>query len=313
MSRPVPYLPDETRHDIRNTRRGEYLFVPTELITQAFCFILASLARRYRVGIVAYAMMCTHIHVIVVDLGSEGEPSDVPRFRSVLRSTFAQFVKLYWQRDNGRIFCPDSVGSSIKILDFSSIEEAIAYVETNPMEAGMERTPAAMKGAVSLRKWLLSPITIERPDVYFQKRTWADSEQLQLVVPPIALEAGHTVQSFYEASNQAVEHAVRRIQRARKRKKLKSRPLHVLRRLTPDCGRGRSSADHSEALLSCNDPVRAAMEYARIRAFRAAHSRALHQLLEGNRDVEFPPGTYLAARVYGVNVKSRPPERPQSE
>lgn len=310
MSLPVPYLPGDVRHDIRNTVRGEFLFVPTELICQAFQFILATGARRYGVGIVAYAMMCSHIHLLVVDMRDQGVESDVPGFRRFVRSTFAQFVKHYWGRERGKIFCPDSIGSSIKLLDFSSIEEAIAYIETNPMEAGMERSPELMKGAVSLREWLYQPQIIERPETFFQCRTWEDEEVLELVVPPCVAQSGHTVDSFYDVTRNAVQARLKAIMHHRKRAGLKARPLWALRRLRPEHGRGKSSADHSEALLACKDPVRAAIEFGRIRSFRRHHALALKRLRGGDRDAVFPPGTYLAAKRYGVKVQGGPDHAP---
>lgn len=309
MSLPVPYLPGETRHDIRNTRESEYLFAPTPLIRHAFTFIVAALAERYRVGIVAYAMMCTHIHILIVDLGDPDQPSDVPRFRSVLRSTFAQFIKWYWGRENGRIFCPDSIGKSISVLDFDSIEKAIAYIESNPMEAGMEKSPEQMKGAVSLRKWLLEPLVVSRPDVYFQKRTWVETAELKLVVPPEAEKMGHTPESFYKTTKSALDDRLASIAKTRRKEKKKARPLHVLERLRPEHGTRRVGADHTEVLLNCADPIRAAIEFQRIRSFRAQHARALQRRRDGEVDVLFPPGTYKAARVYGVKVREPDPNQ----
>lgn len=302
MSQPVPYLPGDVRHDIRNTSRGEFLFVPTELICQGFHFILAAGARRFEVGIVSFAMMCSHVHILVVDLREDGKQSDIPGFRRFVRSTFAQFIKCYWGRENGKIFCPDSTGSSIKVLDFESIEEAIAYIETNPMEAGMETSPERMKGAVSLREWLLEPQTIKRPNIYFQRRTWEAEEVLQLVVPPCSRREGHTVESFYERTKKTLQAQVTQIRRKRKRLGLKARPLHHLRRLRPENGSGQSAADHSEALIACKNPIRAEHEYRMIRSFRRQHARALERLRAGDRDVTFPSGTYLAAKRYGVRV-----------
>lgn len=277
--------------------------MPTPLIRHAFCFILASLAKRYRVGIVSYALMCSHIHLLVVDLGEEGKPSDLPRFRSVLRSTFAQFIRWYWERECGCIFCPDSVGKSIKIVDLNSIEEVIAYIETNPMAAGMEKSPKMMKCAVSQREWLLEPFEVERPSVYFQKRTWGERATLRLVVPPEAVKQGHTPESFYELTSNVLQKAVKKLQRERKRAGKRARPLHVIERLRPEDGGGKSSADHSEVLVCCQDPVRRALELDKIRAFRNEHKRAMRDLRDGVDDVVFPPGTYKAARHYGVRVR----------
>lgn len=309
MSLPVPCLPGDVRHDIRNTSRGKFLFVPTELIIQAFQFILATAARRFEVGIVAYAMMCTHIHVVVVDLQEEGKASDICGFRRFLRSTFAQFIKAYWDLERGQIFCGDSKGSTIKVVDFASLEEAIAYVETNPMAAGMEKSPELMKGAVSLREWLLKPKTIERPNFYFQRRSWESEEELHLVVPPSAIRAGYSVESYYEVTKAAVDSRVLEIRRLRAKQGLKARPLRVLRRMRPDRKTRRSSADHSEVLIACQDPVRAAIEFARIRDFRRKHARAMQRLRRGDRDVVFPRGTYLAAKRYGVRVDGDDPDR----
>lgn len=302
MSQPIPYLPGDTRHDIRNTNCGEFLFAPTKLMRQAFMFVLASAARRYNVGIVAYAMMCTHVHVLVVDLGPPGGASSIPDFRRFLRSTFGQFVNWYWDR-GGSIFCKNSTGNSIKVLDFESVDDAIVYIETNAVNAGMEKSPELMKGAVSQREWILDPVTVERPPVYFRKQKWEDEESLQLVVPPEAAARGFDPESYYEHTSETLNVELKRIRKHRKRRGLKARPLHVLERLRPEHGSGRSSANHSEVLFACKNPFLSAREFKMVRAFRRRHRLALAALRAGlDDDVVFPAGTYLAAKRYGVKV-----------
>lgn len=314
MSLPVPYTPGDIRHDIRNTREGAYYFVPTELIVHAFMFILATAARRYEVGIVAYAMMCNHIHVLVVDLRDDGKSSDVPGFRSFVRSTFSQFIRRYWKLERGMTFCPDSTGDSVRVIDFASVEEAISYIETNHAAAGMEKSPELMRGATSLREWLVAPVTVRRPSFWFQKRTWRDSEVLKLEMPREAIKKGESVESFYARTKALVDQELVQIMKRRKRAKLSARPLHVLRRLTPRHGRGRSVADHSEALVACKNPALSAQEFERVRAFRRAHAKALEKLKAGDSDVVFPLGTYLAAKRYGVRVRTTPEvDDPQDE
>lgn len=303
MTAPVPYLSGETRHEIRNTFSGQYFFAPTPAMRHAFKFILATATQRFKVGVVAYAMMGNHIHLLVVDLSGPDEVSDVPDFRKFVRSTLAQFANAHWDR-KGVVFCPESTGDSINVIDFESIMDAIVYIEMNGMEAGMERSPELLDGAVSQRKWLLEPLVVERPSFFFRRESWGDSAVLQLCVPPEAEALGFDRESFYEASREALETSMKQLLRERKKAGKRSKPLHVLERYVPEMGSGESVADHSEAKIACTDSIRSKQAFDALRAFRRQHRRAMERLRAGNREVVFPPGTYLAAKRYGVRVRS---------
>ncbi len=300
MSVPVPILPDRCRHEIRNTHGKLAVFQPHPLIRAAFMFILATAARRYNIGIVAYAMMPTHIHIVVRPQLDPTKPYDLVEFRKFVRSNMALFVNSYWDLKGAR-FCRDSVGDSIKILDEASELDQLLYVELNGVSAGLGRRPEELDGAISQRKWLTKAREIERPEFWFQKRTWNETESLQLCVPKL-LSHQYSPTEFEKWSMDLLEQRLRRVRKERRKAGLQSKTLFELERITPDFSQPEhSSADHSRAQMVGEDKLEKAREFHNIRAFVRWHADALQRQRDGEENVVFPPGTYKAAR-YGARV-----------
>lgn len=301
MTAPVPVLPDRDRHEIRNTRDGLPVFWAHALVRQAFMFILATAARRYNIGIVAYAMMPNHIHIIVRPQPDPDRPFDLVEFRKFVRSNMALFVNAHWDLKGSR-FCPDSVGDSIKILDEESEIDQLLYVETNGVNAGFGRRPEEFDGAFSQRRWLTSPITVDRPSFWFQKRTWNASEELKLCVPTLQSSA-MSAREFEKESTERLNQRLRVIHKARKKEGLGYRTLREVEAEMPDFEERRgSTADHSRAVMVGTNVAQKAREFHNLRAWRIWYARALQRLRDGETNVVFPPGTYKLAREAGVSV-----------
>ncbi len=302
MSRPMPILPDSSRHEIRNTQSKIDFLLPHFMIRWAFMFILATAARRYNIGIVAYALMPTHIHIVVKPQEDPTKDFDLVEFRKFVRSNLAKFVNAHWDGRRGSIFCGDSVGDSIKILDCESELDQLLYTETNGVSAGLGKRPEDLKGAISLRKWVTEPQTIERPPFWFQERTWEAEETLQLSVPKHFEEMGVTREEFQEVSTNGLELRLRRIRKERKKQGLGYKSLQFLESLRPTLAYGHSSADHSRALMVGESKAAKCQEYHDARAWWSWHADALKRQKAGEENVVFPPGTYKAAKKYGAKV-----------
>ncbi len=264
-------------------------------------FILATACRRYNIGVVGYAMMPTHIHIIVRLQLDKSRDYDLVEFRKFVRSNLALYVNWYWDLKGSR-FCRDSIGDSIKILDAESEAAQLLYVELNGVSAGLGRRPEELDGAISQRRWLTDPKVIERPSGWFQTRTWNDEEELRLCVPEL-LESEFTPAEFRKWSSNKLDQALRRLHRTRKQAGLGYRTLRELELETP-CFEAiqHSSADHSRAHLVGEDPAQKAVEFHNLRAFVRWHGRSLERARRGEQGVVFPPGTYLAAKKYGAKV-----------
>jgi hypothetical protein len=306
VTKPVPVLPDRATHDMRNTARGDNLFAYHPFVVAAFMFIVATASRRFNVGIVAYALMPNHIHIIIRPFLDPDRPSDPVEFRKFLRSNFARCINAYWRSLGfdtcGSVMCRDSTGNTIQILDAETELANILYVEMNGMRAGLETRPEFLKGAMSMRRWLTTPVMVTRPLFWFQSRSWEEQEVLQLCLPPKVAATRETVDQFQARSQRALNRAIQREHGRRRTAGLKSRRLSALQQQMPTMRPGRSAADYSETLVTGNDPEVVAQELHNIRAFRVWHADARRRTCEGEEDVLFPPGTYQAVVRYGVRV-----------
>ncbi len=307
MSKPVPILPDKCRHEIRNTHGSVAFFLPHAAIVQAFMFLLAAASRIYNIGIVAYALMPNHLHIFVRPQLDPDKPYDLVEFKRYVNSNFARFLNAYWDdREGGSVFCQDSIGDSIKVLDAESEIKTLTYAELNGVSAGIGKTPACGNGAFSLRKWLTEPVEVSRPDIYFQPRTWEETETLQLCVPKCFEERGHDLESFRELSENRLRADMKRVHKRRKKQGLSSRPISEFAQQIPDFTvYKRSAADHGRAWMMGECRIAKAREYHDLRAFHAWHEDSFQRKKSGEEGVVFPPGTYKAVRRYGAAVASK--------
>jgi hypothetical protein len=276
-------------------------FIPRPLIRWCFQFLLAALANRYNIGIVAYAMMPTHLHIIV-NIGQDpNRPHDLPEFKKQLHANLAKIVNAYWGR-SGHVMCADSVGDCIRIVDDVTELQQLSYVECNGVAAGMGRRPEDLKGAISQRRWLTVPQKIARPPFYFQERTWADEETLQLCVPKLFEQMGYDRESFQKVSQERLNRDLRRVRKRIKKSGKQVRTLKEIEEQTLVEKTEKSSADHSRAHLVGSDNAVKAEEFHRLESFLSWHDDALRRAKAGEEDVVFPPGTYKAAKKYGCRV-----------
>ena len=273
------------------------------MLRWCFMFLLAAMARRYNIGIVAYAMMPTHLHIIVNPGEDPDRPFDLPEFKKQLHANWAKIVNAYWD-ESGHVMCRDSVGDCIRIVDDVSELQQLSYVELNGVAAGMGRRPEDMKGAFSQRRWLTHPKVVSRPPFWFQERTWADTETLQLCVPKLHQQRGIDRETFREISQKRLLKDLKKIRRRVKKSGKRVRTLRELERLKPVPKHDKSAADHSQAHLVGQDTTLKADEYHKLEAFWAWHDDSLRRAREGEEDVVFPPGTYKAAKKYGAKVAS---------
>lgn len=248
-------------------------------------------------------MMPTHIHIVVRAGVDPTRDFDLVEFRKFTRSNLALFLNAYWDGSGG-IFCRDSVGDSIKILDCESELDQLLYVECNGAEAGLGKRPEDLKGAISQRAWLTEPVSVKRPEIWFQKRTWGDEVELKLCVPSEFAKRGTTAKEFQKLSSDALDLRLRRIRKRRQKEGKESVSLDILE--IQDLSRDEESsvADHSRALMVGTNKRAKALEYHNYKGWWAWHRAALSRLQRGEKNVVFPPGTYMAAKKYGARVAS---------
>lgn len=304
MSKALPVLPDCSRHEIRNADSNDEHFLPHQVVREAFMFILATMARRYNIGIVAYAMMPNHIHILVRLQVDPTREYDLVEFKKQVRSNFALFLNAHWDDRKGAVFCRDSIGQSIKVLDADSELDQLTYIETNGVSAGLGRRPEELDGAISQRRWLTAPRIVKRPDFWFRPQKWRDEEELKLVVPTLFHEQGVGPEEFQELSTNALELRIRRVRKRRAKQGMHTTSLAELEQRRPLREAGRSVASHSRALMVGKSRVEKAREYHNLSSWWSWYESARSRARRGEEGVVFPPGTYRAAKKYGAKVAS---------
>jgi hypothetical protein len=183
------------------------------------------------------------------------------------------------------------------LVDDADVLEKMAYTISNPVVAGLVRSPHEWPGVISLR--FGEPRSVEMPDVFFDEEGELDEDAtLQFVRPDLGL----TDAAFDAKLDEAVAERVRRA-----RTDMRLRGLAFVGRNTvlrqPFFGTPRTPAPRRNP----NPRIAAKRTRARISAiqrmleFQRDYRDARLRWRGGERDALFPAGTY-ALRVYASVV-----------
>jgi hypothetical protein len=179
--------------------------------------------------------------------------------------------------------------SAVLLVDDADVLEKMAYTISNPVTAGLVRSPFEWPGVISLR--FAAPRAVEMPDVFFDDEGELDDDAtLQFTRPDVGLSDA----AFDARLNDLIADRVRR---ARMDMLIRGLPFvgrnTVLRQ--PFFGTPRTPAPRRNA----NPRIAAKRTRARIDAirrmlkFQRDYRDARLRWRDGDRDVVFPAGTYL--------------------
>lgn len=301
MSYPNYYPTDYGYHVIGWFREGRYYAVPKPEVIKAFLTICARAKEKYNVGIAAWALMSSHPHIFVFDLDPT-KPSQVWKFKQFVHGVFAQWLNWHWGL-SGAVFDKNVVAQQFAILDLAEEQHQIAYIECNMIAAGILDQNEELAGAVSKRDYLHTPLVIERPKEWFQKRTWPAFATLQLDVPPMAQAEGLDRDAWWWKSTVhgyvAQMHAYEAVLRSGK----KLRTPHEVRNEDPHSPR-KVKVSHGRIPCASKDKEKR-RRFNQLRSqFRRLHKRARERLASGILDVIFPWGTCRMTCIYGYPMNA---------
>ncbi|MEM9190014.1 MAG: hypothetical protein AAGF12_12600 [Myxococcota bacterium] len=190
----------------------------------------------------------------------------------------------------------------------------LVYDYTNNASAGLVERPEQMPGAqVSFRDWKGGPRMIPRFPLYFDPAQHEPELPLS-ITPPAMLyrDFGGQVDKLVYHMEKTTETALSAIAAERR-----GRPVlgpSAVTKLDPwsepstmaESGGERIPTFQvgAKGLLGKSMHIQCCEE---VTAFRKDHRVALGTWRDGDREVEFPYGTYQMAEVYGANCKSAPP------
>jgi hypothetical protein len=297
------YCPSDLPHEVTSRYRDSRLYTPPDpIIVAAFLTIVAKFAKKYDICILAFCLMGSHDHLIPIDRYPD-RPSKVPLFKQQVHAAMGKFLQYYWDLPDDPVYSTRVAGQLFPILDLERLFEKIAYVEVNPLEAGLvdsiDELPA---GTVSTRSMMYESLKVKRPDVWFRANRWDEEAEIKLEVPEWYLEReGLTLEEFYERSKQEVTREKMRIAAERRKSGLKALGLKRLLEATPYEAR-KDERSTERVLFTGNDPATNARHWVRYRRFLRAYRRAKESVQNGNRDALFPYGTGKMAVSYGFTM-----------
>lgn len=302
MSYPNYFPPDRGYHVIGWFKEGRYYAVPERDAIDAFLTICAKGLTRYDVGVAAWALMSSHPHLFVFDLDPT-KPSRVWEFKRYVHGVFAQWLNWKWLT-TGKVLDPNVLPQQIAILDLAEEENQIAYIENNLIAAGIVDFTGILDGAVSKRDYLLEPLKIERPDNWFQARTWPAVATIQLDAPPMARAEGftratwwrHTHLWSYVAQMQACEERLRSGKGLRRIEDVLAETPHKPRK---------KKVSHRRILSASTDKEKRVRFRQERGGFRRNYRRCCERLADGEANVTFPWGTCRLVGAYGLRMRTR--------
>lgn len=289
----------------RRTTRRYFLLNPDQArqLERCYWYCLGLSAQRFGVVVHAGCLMSTHSHEVVTDVLGV-----LPRFLQEFHRLLALTTKALrgWP---GEIFDKRSTGVH-ELLTPEATIEAIAYLISNPVEAGAVRYAKDWPGAHTLPRDIGTRVVkARRPAYYFDSDNvnWPDVIELPLQMPT-ALELDYGTDLTHRRIAERVQEREHRAWQESKRTGI---AFVGARRvvLQPHTKRARSY----EAFGSLNPRFAAAGHRGaaseavqRLRSFNEQYDKAFAAWSSGKRTVCFPVGTWWMRVCHGARCGPAP-------
>lgn len=297
--------PGKTTALSRRTTRRYFLLNPDQTgeLKQCYWYCLGLAAQRHGVVVHAACLMSTHSHEIVTDVRGV-----LPRFLQEFHRLLALATKALrgWP---GEVFDKRSTGQH-ELLTPEATIEALAYLISNPVEAGAVRYAKDWPGAHTLPRDIGTRVVrARRPAHYFDPDNpdWPDVVELRLEMPA-ALDLDYGIELAQQRIAQRVKAREHTAWQESKRTGIAFvgarrvvRQAHTKRARSYEAWGGLNpqfaAAGHRGA---ATEAVR------RLRTFNAQYDKALRAWTAGRRTVLFPQGTWWMRVCHGARCGPEP-------
>ena len=299
MTAPRMILPRTTYLVSRRCVGRQYLLKPDtkRLVEQIFLFCLAFAARKAGVEIHAFCEMSNHYHAVVTDI--DGRLSE---FMHDLNMYVGKCMNVVLGRYES-LWSAEKF-SAVSLEGKDTIVKRLVYVMTNPVEAGLVGHGSQWPGAISNpRSHLDGPIVVMRPKVYFDDSgAFPEKLELELTMPP-ALAEEMSGEELAELLTVAV--AEREQELLDKMMDEGRRPMGVAKVLAQsafDCPAEHDPRRGINPKVACESKWHRKEMLQRQKEFLRAYREAWEAYKAGDKDVQFPVGTYLMVKQYNAKV-----------
>jgi putative transposase len=278
MTLPRRVLPNRTYLITRRCSERRFFLRPDPQVTWIFEYLLALACERHGIELHGFVCMSNHYHLVVTD-----RDAHLPEFQQYFNSLLARAVncargrwEAFWSRDSF---------SAVELLEHADVVDKLAYTLLNPVRAGLVGRARAWGGATSASMRFGGRRLVARPSDFFSDNM-PEHASLELVAPAFQGEFGSKLDEQLAARLQAVEQQLR---------KSGCRPMGMAVVLRQPWNESPAAREPRRGLVPRLAARCATVRIAAIFELQhwvKAYRTALACFKAGQREVEWPPGTY---------------------
>jgi putative transposase len=271
-------LPGTTYLVTRRCSERRFFLRPDPEVTRIFEYLLGLLAKKHAIEVHAYTVMSNHYHLVITD--AEGR---LPDFQRELNSLLARAINAHrgrweslWDRESY---------SAVALLEEGDVLSKMAYTLANPVAARLVNRARQWEGATSVGMRFGRARTVERPRGFFGEEM-PEAVELEVVRP----------RCCRTLSDEELRGVIEEELGQRERRYLgRGKAMGMGRVMRQDWN---ASPGSSAPRRGMRPTIAGANKWARIEALQrsaewlCAYKEALRRFVSGQRDVEFPKGSW---------------------
>ena len=291
MSVARPILPGVSHMVTRRCTQRQFLLLPSARVNEVFLYCLALAQASSGVAVHVAVVMSNHYHLIVTDL--EG---NLPEFTYVLNKYVAKCLNVHYEREEN-FWAGGTQTSYVELGDDEALLDKSVYAVCNPVTAGLVSRSASWEGVCL---WRPGGVKVRRPPVFFRDEGPMPAS-LKLRLTPIPLSEGLKQRALMQRLGQAVAEREAEVRGEFRQEGRRFLGLKMLRRQHHTDSPQRSAPKGGiSPRVASRDKWRRIELLKRARDFAHSYQDALVRFCAGEREVEFPAGTYQMRLHYGV-------------
>ena len=295
MTTPRCVVSGTTYFITRRCADRRFFLKPDPAVSRIFLYCLAVAAARHGVLIHAVCLMSNHYHLVLTDVRGE-----LPLFMAWLNRHSAICLKIHRKRA-GDLWDASEKYSAMALVDAETVWKYLVYTLANPTKAGLVRRARDWPGLLlGPQSWLDGAIEAPHPGLYF--RATEDPAPVLSIVPPPTLADGEP-QALVSELSTALEQREDAIAAdlAREGRRFMGGAAVMRQRPYDRPAKNNPPGTRNPKFAAVTAEARRAAVRA-LRSLRAWYRHAYECFCHGERDTEFPPGTWGMARRFGAEV-----------